>query len=156
MTNMQATEFKSHSVLHICHWLWSLTNMHNRVSRDRSKQCLLGIWSMTNMQATGFKSNTVTMHICHWLWSMTNMHSLSLNHTQCPCTFVIDYGQWHICRLLSLNHTHFVNTEFKLFLAESKLFLAVFKIFFAVFDLHMVHICHWSCHWPCLYYPSTT
>ena len=35
-----------------------MTNMHTRVSGDRSKQCLLGIWSMTNMQASEFKSNT--------------------------------------------------------------------------------------------------
>ena len=54
---------------------------------------------------TESKSHSVSMHICHWLWSMTNMHSLSLNHTQCPCTFVIDYGKWQICRLLSLTHT---------------------------------------------------
>ena len=36
---------------------------------------------------------------------MTFMHSLSLNHTHCSCTFVIDCDQWQICRLLSLNHT---------------------------------------------------
>ena len=127
MTNMQATESKSHSVsMHNCHWLRSMTYMQPTESKSHSvfMHICHWLWSMTNMQATESKSHSV-LHICHWLWSMTNMHgrvcrhrskqcplgiwSMTNMHTQC-CIFVIDFGQWQICRLLSLNHTQWSMT----------------------------------------------
>ena len=104
MTRMHSTEFKSHSVVndtnafgqwHECsqlslyHTPWSMTNMHSRVCRHMSYECLLGIWSMTNMQTVESES-----------------HSL-VNDTNA-------FGQWHECILLSLNHTQWSMTRMHL------------------------------------------
>ena len=112
-----------HSVMHICHWPWSMTNMQATVSKSdtvfnahlsltmvndkyaltesKSHTVFVHIchWlrSMTNMQVTVSKSHSVSMHICHWPWSMTNVHLLTLNHTHFHCIFVIDCGQWQKC-----------------------------------------------------------
>ena len=62
MTNMLATELKSHSVFN--EYL-SLTVVNDTYAETQAfLQFLIG-WSMTNMQATEFKSHSVAMHICH-------------------------------------------------------------------------------------------
>ena len=59
---MQATESKSLSVFNA---YLSLTTVNDKNAETQAfLQFLIG-WSMTNMQATEFKSHSVPMHICH-------------------------------------------------------------------------------------------
>ena len=152
MTNMQ-----------VCHWLWSMTNMQFKESNSYS----------------------VFMHICHWLWSMTNMqvkesNSLSVFYAYLSLImvtdkyagywvqitlivqsiFVIDCGQWQICRLLSLNHTqcpwhicHWLWSMINMQVIESKshsmvnvnyAFSQWHKYFETFYDLHPLRSGQWQ------------
>ena len=89
MTPMQFGQWHKCILLSLNHTQWSMTNMHSRVCRHMSYECLLGIWSMTNMQTVESES-----------------HSL-VNDTNA-------FGQWHECILLSLNHTQWSMTRMHL------------------------------------------
>ena len=131
---MQVTESKSHSVFkayvsltvvndkYASYWVLIILSVKCIFVIDYSQWQICRLLSLNHTQ--------FSKHMCHWLWSMTNMQAtesksysvfnayLSLTvvndkyashwvsiKLSYQCIFVIDCGQWQICRPLSLNQT---------------------------------------------------
>ena len=127
MTNMQDTEFKSHSVLmHICHRLWSMTNVHLLCLNHTQFQCTFVI------DCGQWQKCFDTFYDLHPLksgqWQICRI--VSLNHTQFQCTFVIDCGQWQIC----MHICHWLRS------------MTIMRAYLSLTDgqwQKCAHICHW-------------
>ena len=144
MTNMQVTESISIKVfIHICHWLWSMTNM--QATESKSNSMFNAYLSMTTVNDT----NALRLFIiCTRLRAVNDKYAfsqwqicrlLSLNHTKFLCIYVIDYGQWQksfetfiICTRLRPVNDKYAFSQWQICSVIKSKSHSVF-----------MHICHW-------------